>query len=64
MNDELWCRPVLDEDGRVPFGIARAVFPDFTFELLWVYVSRRRKVSDGRTNVVLRKVEFLGRVLV
>lgn len=65
MNDELWRCPVLDEDGRVPFGIALTIFPDFTLELVWGYVSGRRKVLDGRgTNIVLRKVEFLGRVLV
>lgn len=42
MNDELWCRPVLNEDGWVPFGIARTVFPDFTFELGGVLVDKER----------------------
>lgn len=65
MDDELRRCPILDEDGRVPFGVALAVFPDFTFKLVQGYTLVSGKNIKGRgTNVVLGEVELLGRVLV
>lgn len=65
MDDELRRCPILDENGRVPFGVTLAVFPDFTFKLIQEYTLVGRKCIKGRvTNVVLREVELLGGVLV
>lgn len=65
MDDELGRCPILNEDSRVPFGVALAVFPDFTFKLVQGYtLVDGRCVKGRRTNVVLGEVELLGRVLV